>query len=131
MKTDPIADCLTRIRNAQKAKHPHVQLPFSSMKKQILDILKQEGFVQNVETFKDENMNMIRVALKYDPAGKGVIHSLTRVSKPGRRWYSDKETLVKNKDVITTTILTTSKGVMTDRKACEMGIGGEVICKVS
>ena len=96
MKTDPIADCLTRIRNAQKAKHPHVQLPFSSMKKQILDILKQEGFVQNVETFKDENMNMIRVALKYDPAGKGVIHSLTRVSKHGRRWYSDKETLVKN-----------------------------------
>ncbi len=129
--TDPIADCLTRIRNAQKAKHVSVSVSNSSIKVKILEILKDNGFINGFELKKNElKRPMLVVDLKYHQS-KPAIYSIKRISKPGMRIYSTQTELKKKLSVIGLSIVTTSKGIMTDKMACEQGLGGEVICSVS
>ncbi len=128
--TDPIADYLTRIRNASKAGHPWVNIPASKMKKGITKILMKEGFIESYRIIEFEGKLYIRILLKYQEDGKGVIKGLERVSKPGLRKYVGKDDIPRVLDGLGVTILTTSKGIMTGKKARRLGLGGEVICNV-
>ena len=128
--TDPIADMLTRIRNANKAGHKDVTIPASNIKKAIANILLEEGYVNKVE-FKDDNkQGLIKITLKYMEDGKGVIAGLKRISKPGLRIYSSNEDIPKVLNGLGVAIISTSKGVMTDREARKNNVGGEVLCYV-
>lgn len=130
--TDPIADYLTRIRNAQAAKHRVVDIPASTIKKEITKILKDKGYILNYK-FEDEvnYQGNIKIALKYHPESKvPAIKSLKRVSKPGLRQYCDSENIPRVLNGLGIAILSTSKGVMTDKEAKTEGIGGEVLCYV-
>ncbi|MCI5072953.1 30S ribosomal protein S8 [bacterium] len=131
MITDPIADLITRIRNAQNAKHKSVSVPASKLKKQVLDVLKKEGFISRWNSSNDSAFEALDVELRYERTGRGVIRKIDRISKPGRRVYFSSEDLKKGSDIITLRILTTSNGVMSDKEAISKGIGGEVICEVS
>ncbi|MDY6904206.1 MAG: 30S ribosomal protein S8 [Thermodesulfobacteriota bacterium] len=128
--TDPIADMLTRIRNAGKARHHRVEIPGSKLKVEIAKILKQQGYIKNYKFIKDNKQGILRVYLKYDKTQQHVIYGIERVSKAGRRVYA------KNKDVVPVlngmgiAILSTSKGVMTDKQAMQEKVGGEVLCNV-
>lgn len=124
--TDPIADLLTRIRNAQSAKHDSVKIPASNMKKAICQILVDEGYVRNFTAEDDGKQGMITVNLKYT-AGQAAIKGLKRVSKPGLRIYSSADELPKVMKGLGVAIVSTSRGVLTDRKAREQKIGGEVL----
>lgn len=127
--SDPIADMLTRIRNASRAGHPQVTFPASKLKVAILDILKREGFIAEYVAKTENHISDIEVKLKY--AGKRpVIRQLERVSRPGRRMYSNAVDLVPVRNNMGIAIVSTSKGVMTGRKAKKLNIGGEVICRV-
>lgn len=127
--TDPIADMLTRIRNATIVKDKVVEIPFSKIKQELAKILKEEGYVQDHEFVADTKQGIIRVYLKYN--GKdNVITGLKRISKPGLRVYAQKEEIPKVLGGLGIAILSTSKGILTDRKARIEGIGGEVICYV-
>jgi len=125
--TDPIADMLTRIRNAITAKHETVEVPGSNMKRAIADILLSEGYVKNVEKVDDNLSGKIVITLKYSE-GKSVISGLKRVSKPGLRNYSGAANMPKVLGGLGTAIVSTSKGIMTDKQAKAANIGGEVLC---
>ena len=129
--TDPIADMLTRIRNANKAKHDTVDIPASNMKKSIAQILLDEGYIKNFQTINDGTQGVIRITLKYVQPGKEkVITGLKRVSKPGLRVYAGADELPKVLRGLGIAIVSTSKGVMTDKKAREAHVGGEVLAFV-
>ncbi len=128
--TDPIADLLTRVRNASTAKHPHVDIPASNMKKAICRILVEEGYVRNMQVIEDKKQGLIRVTLKYGADGQPVIAGLRRVSKPGLRIYSSCEEMPKVMRGLGTAIVSTSKGVMTDKAARRENVGGEVLAFV-
>ena len=128
--TDPVADMLTRVRNAAKARFNSVDIPGSKMKVDIARILKDEGYIRNYKFIKDGKQGILRIYLKYGSGQESVIYGMQRVSRPSRRVY------VKGKDIkpvfngLGTAILSTSKGVMTDRKARMENIGGEIICNI-
>ncbi len=128
--TDPIADMLTRIRNANSAKHKTVDVPASNMKLGIAEILFKEGYIKSFEEIKDENQGIIRITLKYDEKGTRVIDGLKRISKPGLRVYAAKENLPKVLNGLGIAIISTSKGLKTDKEARELGVGGEVLAYV-
>ena len=129
--TDTIADMLTRIRNANSAKHDSVDIPASNMKKAIAQILVDEGYVKNYQVIEDGKQGVIRIALKYQgPSKSPVLMGLRRVSKPGLRLYSSSEDMPKVLKGIGTAIVSTSKGVMTDKKARKEHVGGEVLAFV-
>ena len=128
--TDPIADMLTRIRNANTAKHPTVDVPASNMKKAIAQILLDEGYIKNFQLIDDGTQGVIRVTLKYGPGKEKVISGLRRVSKPGLRVYAGAEELPKVLRGLGIAIVSTSKGVMTDKKARQAHVGGEVLAFV-
>ena len=128
--TDPIADMLTRIRNANDAYHATVDMPASKMKAAVLTILKDEGFVKNVEQVEVENHPTLRVSLKYGANREKVIKGLKRISKPGLRVYANKEELPKVLGGLGIAIISTSMGVMTDKAARKAGLGGEVLAFV-
>jgi small subunit ribosomal protein S8 len=125
--TDPIADLLTRIRNANTAKHDTVDIPASKMKKAIVDILLEEGYVKNVQLIDDSKQGIIRVTLKYTQDKQKAITGLKRVSKPGLRIYAGVDELPRVLKGLGIAIISTSKGIMTDKKAREQKIGGEVL----
>ncbi|MFZ1704722.1 MAG: 30S ribosomal protein S8 [Saprospiraceae bacterium] len=129
--TDPIADYLTRIRNAQKAGHKIVEIPSSRIKKGITEILYDQGYILKYK-FDDEagKQGIISIALKYDPSKRPVIRELGRISRPGLRQYSSAEELPKIINGLGVAIISTSKGLMTDKKARQSHIGGEVLCYV-
>lgn len=129
--TDTIADMLTRIRNANSAKHDSVDIPASNMKKAIAQILVDEGYVKNYQVIEDGKQGIIRITLKYQgPSKSPVLLGLRRVSKPGLRIYSSSEDMPKVMKGIGTAIVSTSKGVMTDKKARQEHVGGEVLAFV-
>ncbi len=128
--TDPIADLLTRVRNASSAKHPSVDIPASKLKKAIADILVQEGYVKGVQVISDDKQGIIRITLKYTQTGAPVITGLRRVSKPGLRIYTNCEDMPKVLKGLGTAIISTSKGVMTDKAARKDNVGGEVLAFV-
>ena len=128
--TDPIADMLTRIRNANRARHKEVEMPSSNLKLEIVKILKQEGYIKDYELVKGNKQGIIKIQLKYEPSKKGVISVIKRVSKPGLRIFVKKDNITKVLNGMGISILSTSKGILTDKKAGEMGVGGELICTV-
>ena len=130
--TDPIADYLTRIRNAQKAKHRVVDVPASNIKKEITKILKDKGYILNYKFEEDVNFQgNIKIALKYHPETKvPAIKALKRVSKPGLRKYCDTHNIPRVLNGLGIAVLSTSKGVVTDKEARELNVGGEVLCYV-
>ena len=125
--TDPIADMLTRIRNANNAKHDTVDVPASNMKKSIAQILLDEGYIKNFQLIDDGTQGVIRIALKYNAGKEKVISGLKRVSKPGLRVYAGADELPEVLRGLGIAIVSTSKGVMTDKKAREAHVGGEVL----
>ena len=130
--TDPIADYLTRLRNAIKANHRVVDIPASSIKKEITKILKDKGYILNYKFEEDVNyQGNIKIALRYNPETKAsAIKALKRVSKPGLRQYVDSSSIPRVLNGLGVAIISTSKGVITDKEARDMGIGGEVLCYV-
>ncbi|MDI3481398.1 MAG: small subunit ribosomal protein [Tepidanaerobacteraceae bacterium] len=128
--TDVIADMLTRIRNANDAGHPTVEIPCSNMKKAIIQTLKDEGYIQDFEIIDDSKQGIIKVYLKYGPNKKKVISGIKRISKPGLRIYVKKDNIPKVMGGLGTVILSTSRGIMTDKQARKEQVGGEVICYV-
>ena len=128
--TDPIADFLTRIRNANMVKHESVEVPASKMKRDIAEILKNEGFIRDVEYIDDDKQGIIRVFLKYGKNNERVISGLLRISKPGLRSYVKADAVPKVLNGLGIAILSTSEGVMTDKDARAKKIGGEVIAYV-
>lgn len=131
MVTDPIADLLTRIRNGHMAKKDKVDIPSSKLKQGLVRILKEEGYIKNYKVVDNKGKHpLIRVYLKYENNGSPVINGLRRVSRPGRRLYVAKDELPRVLDGLGISILTTNQGVMVNRKAKALGIGGEVLCNV-
>lgn len=130
MITDLVANALTMIRNACLRRKEKVDIPASNMLKEIARILKEEGFVENVRLIEDGKQGLIRLYLKYNEDKKSVITQIKRVSKPGLRIYKGKDEIPSALDGLGITILSTSKGIMTDKQAKEEGIGGEIICQV-
>lgn len=128
--TDPIAYMLTRIRNANSAKHKTVDVPASKMKTAIAEILFREGYIKSFEVISNENQGIIRITLKYDEKGTRVIDGIKRISKPGLRVYAGKEELPKVLNGLGIAIISTSKGLKTDKEAREAGMGGEVLAYV-
>jgi len=133
MWSDPIADMLTRIWNANVAFKEQVDIPASNLKKEIAEILKSEGFIKGYTYIEDGKQGILRIQMKYKGTRRNrerVIHGIVRVSKPGRRIYVGKDKLPKVKNGLGIAILSTSKGVLTDKKAKELGVGGEVIAYI-
>ena len=128
--TDPIADMLTRIRNANSAKHKTVDIPASKMKTAIAEILFKEGYIKSFELINDETQGIIRITLKYDEKGTRVIDGIKRISKPGLRVYASREELPRVLNGLGIAIISTSKGLKTDKEAREAGIGGEVLAYI-
>ena len=128
--TDPIADMLTRIRNANVVKHETVDVPASNMKKELSRILLEEGFIRGYDVIEDGKQGIIRIQLKYGQAGERVISGLKRISKPGMRVYAAKDEVPKVLNGLGISIISTSKGILTDRQARKENVGGEVICYV-
>jgi small subunit ribosomal protein S8 len=128
--TDPIADMLTRIRNANSVYHEKVEIPASKAKQAIAQILKEEGFIKDFEVLQDDKQGIIRVNLKYGPSREKVINGIKRISKPGLRVYAKKEQMPRVLGGLGIAIVSTSKGVMTDKQARREGLGGEVIAYV-
>jgi len=127
--SDPIADMLTRIRNASNARRERVDIPASRTKNEIARLLKEEGYVKNLKVIDDGKQGILRVYLKYDENNRGVIN-LKRISKPGRRVYVDRLHVPRVLNGLGVSILTTSKGILTDGEAREANVGGEVLCYV-
>ncbi len=129
--TDPIADCLTRIRNAQRAKLSNVRVLKSKINMEISKILKGEGYVQSFQPVEEEGRNYIEIELKYTASRSAVIREIKRISKPGCRRYASVDDLQSTGNVMDTIILSTPKGILTDRQAKKENVGGEIICRVS
>ena len=130
MMTDPIADMLTRIRNSLMVGRPEVTMPSSSKKIAIAEVLQREGFIEGFEIVTKPVQNDMRITFKYGPAGEAVINKIERVSKPGRRIYSGLQDLKPVLRGLGITVISTSKGVMSDREARKAAVGGEVLCRV-
>ncbi len=130
MLTDPIADMLTRIRNAVRVERPHVDVPTSRVKVGVAEVLKREGYIWDYQIVEAQPINQLRIELKYGPNGERVIQSLRRVSKPGRRVYSKSNDLRPVLNGLGISIISTSKGLVSDREARQQKIGGEVLCEV-
>ena len=128
--SDVIADMLTRIRNANNAKHDTVDIPASNIKKAIADILVEEGYIKNVQIIEDNKQGVIRVTLKYGPNKSKILQGLRRVSKPGLRKYANSKDMPRVMNGLGIAIVSTSKGIMTDKQARALNIGGEVLCFV-
>ena len=128
--TDPIADMLTRIRNANSSKFKTVDVPASNMKMAIAKVLLEEGYIKDVEEIKNETQGIIRITLKYDEKGKKVISGLKRISRPGIRIYAPKEELPKVLNGLGIALISTSKGIVTDKQARDLGVGGEVLAYI-
>ncbi len=128
--TDPIADMLTRIRNAIQAKQPEVTMPASKLKLEIARILKEEGYIKDFSFLKGEKFGHLKVTFKYSSAKASSITNIKRSSKPGLRKYVGKDGIPRVLNGLGVAIVSTSKGVMTDRKARELGVGGELLCTV-
>ncbi len=128
--TDPISDMLTRVRNAVQARHTIVDIPSSGIKQEIARILKEEGYIKAFSIVKKDNWPFVRLTLKYSPAKQRVISEIKRVSKPGIRKYVSRDGLPEVLGGLGIAIVSTSKGVMTSKKAKSLGIGGEVLCTV-
>lgn len=128
--TDPIADLLTRIRNANMVKHETLEVPASNIKKEIVEILKQEGFVNDVEYIEDNKQGKIKIFLKYSNKGERVIKGIKRISKPGLRVYAKAEELPKVLNGLGVAIISTSNGVVTDKVARKNNTGGEVLAYI-
>ena len=128
--TDPIADMLTRIRNANSSKHKTVDIPASNMKKAIANILFEEGYIKSFEEIKDNTQGIIRITLKYDEKGARVIDGIKRISKPGLRVYASKDELPQVLNGLGIALISTSKGIKTDKEARKEGLGGEVLAYV-
>ncbi len=130
MMTDPIADMLTRIRNGVRVEKPHVDMPVSKVKRGLAEVLKREGYVWDWEEVADKPVGLLRVHLKYGPNGERVIRKIQRVSKPGRRVYSGVTALKPVLGGLGISIISTSRGVISDREARQRKLGGEVLCEV-
>ncbi len=128
--TDPIADLLTRIRNANAARHPHLDIPSSKLKQQILRVLKEEHYIENFSFHPDKKQGMLRIHLKYTPERESVINGLRRVSRPGLRKYVPADGIPRVRGGLGVAILSTPKGVLSDKKAREQRLGGELLCMV-
>lgn len=128
--TDPIADMLTRIRNANMVKQQKVDIPSSNVKVNIAQVLKQEGYIKNYKVIADDRQGVLRVYLKFIDEKEPVINEITRISKPGSRSYVDSESIPTIKNGLGIAILSTSQGIMTDNAARQAGIGGELLCTV-
>ncbi|WP_305046126.1 30S ribosomal protein S8 [Geoalkalibacter sp.] len=128
--TDPIADLLTRIRNAGRAKHPKLDVPSSNVKVAIANTLKDLGYIKNFKVVSDDKQGILRIYLKYDESNAHVIHEIKRVSTPGRRVYVGNEDIPRVKNGLGAAILSTSQGVVSDVAAREAKIGGELICTI-
>ncbi len=128
--TDPIADMLTRIRNAVRVERPHVEMPLSNVKRGLADVLKREGYIWDYEAVPGEPSSTLRLHLKYGPNGERVIRHIRRISKPGRRVYSRATKLKPILNGLGISILSTSRGVISDREARQRNLGGEVLCEV-
>ena len=128
--TDPIADMLTRIRNANSSKHKTVDVPASKMKLGIAEILADEGYIKSYEEINDDAQGIIRITLKYDENGRRVIDGLKRISKPGLKVYATRDELPRVLNGLGIAIISTSKGLKTDKQARELGIGGEVLAYI-
>ena len=128
--SDPISDMLTVLRNANRAKKEKVDIPASKLKMEVIKIFKNEGYIKNFKLIEEGIRSYIRIYLKYTQAGDSIIHNMKRVSKPGLRVYRRKSELPRIFNGYGTTIISTSKGVLTDKKAREQNVGGEVICYI-
>jgi len=128
--TDTIGDMLTRIRNGGKARFDKVDIPASRIKISLARIFKDEGFIKNYKVIKDNKQGILRVYLKYDDQNQPMIHRVERVSKPSRRVYAGCEELPKVQGGLGVAVISTSKGVMSDRQARKLGMGGEVLCQI-
>lgn len=128
--SDPIADFLTRIRNAGMVYHDKVEIPASRIKKDIAELMKAEGLIKDVETIQDEKQGVIRLYLKYGPNRERVITGLKRISRPGLRVYAKKDEIPKVLGGLGVAVISTSKGIMSDKQARKEGLGGEVICYI-
>ena len=131
MVTDPIADFLTRVRNAQMARHRIVEIPASNVKKRITEILYEKGYIMKYKFEDDSKQGLIKIALKYDPQSKEpAIKSLERISRPGLRQYAKPAEIRKVQNGLGIAIVSTSKGLMTDKEARNQNVGGEVMCNI-
>lgn len=130
MMTDPIADMLTRIRNAVRVEHPTVEMPLSKVKRGVADVLKREGYIWDWTEVEATPAAHLRLELKYGPNGERVIRHIKRVSKPGRRIYSKARDLRPILEGLGITIISTSRGVVSDREARQRNLGGEVLCEI-
>jgi len=128
--TDPIADLLTRIRNANMVKHSIVEIPSSNVKKAMVNIMVQEGYLKSVEEYADGVVPMLRLGMKYGGTKERIITGLKRISKPGLRVYARKEEVPKVLNGLGIAIVSTSKGIVSDKEARKLGLGGEVICYI-
>jgi len=128
--SDPISDMLTRIRNAGKAKFNSVDIPGSNLKTELAKLLKDEGFIKNYKFVKDDKQGILRIYLKYSEDNKGAIYQLERVSKPSRRVYMKSKDIKPFYNGTGVAVISTSKGIMTDKRARNDNIGGEVLCRV-
>ena len=130
MLTDPIADMLTRMRNTLLTKSDKVDIPASRMKVEIAKILKEEGFIKSYKIIKDKKQGILRVTLKYTPENRPVITGLKRISKPGRRVYVGKGAVPEVMEGVGISIVTTSRGILSDKECRREGVGGEVLCYI-
>lgn len=131
MHSDPIADYLTRLRNAIQANHRILDIPASNMKKEITRVLMEKGYIQNFKVEDDGKQGVIKIALKYNPVSKkSAIEKLVRISKPGLRKYSEAQTMPRVINGLGVAIVSTSKGIMTDKEARQQNVGGEILCYV-
>ena len=130
MMTDPIADMLTRIRNAVRVERPYVDVPLSNVKRGLADVLKREGYIWDWQVVEGVPLSQLRLELKYGPNGERVISGIQRISRPGRRVYFSRDQVPPVLGGLGISILTTSRGVMTGREAVKTGVGGEVLCNV-
>ena len=130
MMTDPVADMLTRIRNAIQIERPFVDIPYSKLKKSIAEALQREGYIWDFEVIEQAPQNVLRVNLKYGPNGERVIQFISRKSKPGCRVYSKINELPEILDGLGISILSTNKGILSNREARKENVGGEVICEI-
>ena len=130
MMTDPIADMLTRIRNAIKVEHETLDVPFSKLKLGVVDVLKREGYIWEYQIVEGSPTYFFRIQLKYGPSGERVIQSIRKISKPGRRCYCGPKDLKPVLNGLGICILSTNKGVVSDREARAQNVGGEVLCEI-
>jgi len=129
-QTDPIADMLTRIRNAALIKRKEVMIPASKLKTEIAKIFKEEGYIRNFKVIDDNKQGILSVSLKYGDDNTSVISGLRRISRPGRRLYCTRESIPKVLDGLGTAVISTSKGMMTDKRCADLGLGGEILCYI-